>query len=134
MLGNTSESLEIGDLPIVPANMRATVIFANMRAALRRWKLQIGSWRPKAGSGWELGYRLVRVNLPIMTAVIVLASIAAVLFYAPAFFLQETIRYLEFDPKRENKGWGWVFCAGLFFSNAISQLGTGLLELHLTTY
>ncbi|OCH85275.1 hypothetical protein OBBRIDRAFT_815142 [Obba rivulosa] len=133
MLGNTSSSLEIGDLPIVPANMRATVLFANMRAAMRRWKLRIGSWRPKPGSGWELEYRIVRVNLPIMTAVIVLAAIAAVLFYVPAFFLQQTIVYLKNDPSREHRGWGWVFCAELFFSNVISQLVTGQLWSLSTT-
>ncbi|EMD35632.1 hypothetical protein CERSUDRAFT_85569 [Gelatoporia subvermispora B] len=133
MLGNNSESLEIGDLPIVPANMRATVIFATMRSALRRWKLRIGSWRPKPGSGWELGYRLLRVNLPMTMTVIVLAAIAAVLFYVPALFLQRTIVYLENDPGRENKGWGWVFCAGLFFSNAITQLITGQLWSLSTT-
>ncbi|EMD35635.1 hypothetical protein CERSUDRAFT_85574 [Gelatoporia subvermispora B] len=133
MLGNTSESLEIGDLPIVPANMRATVTFAAMRAALRRWKLKIGPWRPKPGSGWELGYQIVRVNLPLMSVVIALSAIAAVLFYVPPFFVQRTILYLENDPERENRGWGWVFCAGLFFSDAISQLLTAQLFSLSTT-
>lgn len=122
MLGYTSESLEIGDLPILPADMRATHIFATMRGALRKWKLRVRSWKPKPGSGWELGYRLVRVNGPTLVLLVVLAAVAAVLFYAPAYFLQKVVAYLEADPQRENQGWGWVFCAGLFFSNAISQL------------
>lgn len=122
MLGNVSESLEIGDLPIVPADMRATNIYANMRGALRRWKLKIGTWRPKHGSGWELGYRLVRVNWSLLSLVIILAAVAAVLFYVPALFLRRVVNYLEADPERENQRWGWVFCFGLFFSNAVSQL------------
>lgn len=122
MLGNTAESLEIGDLPIVPADMRATHIFATMRTAMRKWDLKIRSWRPKPGSGWALSYRIVRVNTWTLVMLISLASTAAVLFYAPAYFLQRVVAYLEADPNRTDRGWGWVFSAGLFFSNAVSQL------------
>ncbi|CCM00229.1 uncharacterized protein FIBRA_02257 [Fibroporia radiculosa] len=133
MLGNIAESLEIADLPIVPGDMRATTIFSNMRGAMRRWKLRVGSWRPRPGSGWELGYRLLRVNAWLLTSVISLAAIAAVLFYTPAYFLQHVVQYLEVDPDRTDRGWGWVYCAGLFFSNAITQLITGQLWSLSTT-
>ncbi|KAI0338006.1 ATP-binding cassette transporter [Trametopsis cervina] len=133
MLGNTSESLEIGDLPIVPGNMRATMIYATMRAAMRKWKLRIGSWTPKAGSGWQLGYRLLRNNGAVLALVIALASVSAVLFYTPALFLQRVVAYLEADPERKDRGWGWVYCAGLFFSNALTQLITGQLWSLSTT-
>ena len=129
MLGNTAESLEIGDLPIVAADMRATTIFANMRAAMRRWKLRVGSWRPASGSGIELAYRLLRVNGWTMARIMMLAPVAATMFYVPAFFLQRVVRYLEVDPLRESRGWGFVFCAGLFFSNAVTQLGAYFLCL-----
>ncbi|KAJ2992922.1 hypothetical protein NUW54_g7822 [Trametes sanguinea] len=122
MLGNNSESLEIGDLPIVPADMRAATIFARMRAAMRRWKLRIGSWRPRPGSGIELGYRLLRVNGAMMVAVIALASICAVLFYVPAYFLKRVVQYLEIDSTRDFRGWGFVFCAALFASHATTQI------------
>ncbi|KAI9068084.1 multidrug resistance-associated ABC transporter [Trametes sanguinea] len=127
MLGNNSESLEIGDLPIVPADMRAATIFARMRAAMRRWKLRIGSWRPRPGSGIELGYRLLRVNGAMMVAVIALASICAVLFYVPAYFLKRVVQYLEIDSTRDFRGWGFVFCAALFASHATTQILTGQL-------
>ncbi|KAI0717016.1 multidrug resistance-associated ABC transporter [Earliella scabrosa] len=133
MLGNTAESLEIGDLPIVAADMRATTIFANMRAAMRRWKLRVGSWRPASGSGIELAYRLLRVNGWTMARIMMLAPVAATMFYVPAFFLQRVVRYLEVDPLRESRGWGFVFCAGLFFSNAVTQLVTGQLWSLATT-
>lgn len=122
MLGNISESLEIGDLPIVAADMRATTIYARMRAAVRRWKLRIGTWRPKPGSGIELAYRIVRVNAATMVLIVCLASISATMFYIPAFFLQRVVRYLEVDPGRESRGWGFVFCIGLFASNALTQI------------
>ncbi|KAI0754233.1 multidrug resistance-associated ABC transporter [Daedaleopsis nitida] len=133
MLGNTAESLEIGDLPIVAADMRATTIFASMRSAMCRWKLRIGSWRPTAGSGAELAYRLLRVNAWTMTMIIGLASVSATMFYVPAFFLQRVVRYLEVDPLRESRGWGFLFCAGLFFSNAVTQILTGQLWSFSTT-
>ncbi|OSD05140.1 multidrug resistance-associated ABC transporter [Trametes coccinea BRFM310] len=127
MLGNNSESLEIGDLPIVPADMRATTIFARMRAAMRRWKLRIGAWRPRPGSGIELGYRLLRVNSGMMVVVIALAAICAVLFYVPAYFLKRVVQYLEIDSARDFRGWGFVFCAALFASHATTQILTGQL-------
>ncbi|KAI0761279.1 multidrug resistance-associated ABC transporter [Trametes elegans] len=127
MLGNTAESLEIGDLPIVPANMRAATLFAGMRAAMRRWKLKIGSWRPRPGTGIELAYRLLRVNGGTMVVVITLASVCAVLFYVPAYFLKRVVQYLEVDSAREYRGWGFLFCAALFASHATTQILTGQL-------
>ncbi|KZT70050.1 P-loop containing nucleoside triphosphate hydrolase protein [Daedalea quercina L-15889] len=133
MLGNTAESLEIGDLPIVPAEMRATTIFKNMRGALRRYHLRLRSWRPRPGSGWELGWQLLRVNTFSVLTVITLAMIVAVLFYTPHYFLQRVVYYLELDPERKDRSWGWVYCCGLFFANAITQLITGQLWSLSTT-
>ncbi|KAH8087167.1 multidrug resistance-associated ABC transporter [Cristinia sonorae] len=133
MLGNTSESLEIADLPIVPGDMRATAIYSSMRLAMRMWKLKIGKWRPQPGSGWELSYRLVRLNTRILLTIMFLAATSAVLFYAPAFFLRRIVEYIENDVIRSDRGWGWFYCAGLFFSNAICQLITGQLWSLSTT-
>ncbi|EIN08192.1 multidrug resistance-associated ABC transporter [Punctularia strigosozonata HHB-11173 SS5] len=133
MLGNTAESLDIGDLPIVPANMRAPYIYAVMKSALKAIRLRASFAKP--GSGIELGYRLVKVNLGLMSYQIFLAAISACLFYTPAFFLQRLVTYLESDPTRSDRSWGWVFCAGLFFSNAISFLITGQLwSISTTTF
>jgi len=122
MLGNTAESLETGDLPIVPAVMRATTIFRNMRGALKEYHLRVRSWRPRPGTGWELGYRLLRVNLWNVTTVVILAMLVAGLFYAPHYFLRRVVRYLEMDPERKDRSWGWAYCCGLFFANALTQL------------
>lgn len=122
MLGNQAASLEIGDLPIVPGDMRATAIYASMRNAMRT--IQLKRWKPKPGSGFELGYRLARLNVRVVVTQMAMASVTAVLFYAPALFLNNLVKYLENDFGRENRGWGFVYCAGLFFSNAINYFRT----------
>lgn len=121
-LGNLASSLEIGDLPIVPANMRASLNYSLMRQALRGARLKIYSWSSQPGSGWGLIYKLLRLNMFALTMEILLAVSSAGLFYAPAFFLRLLISYLEVDPNRENKGWGWVYVLGLFAANAIGFL------------
>ena len=125
MLGYTAESLEIGDLPIVPGNMRATAIFKRMKEATKRVKLT-GKWRPEPGSGWELAYRLLSLNKQGFSIQICLAAVSAGFFYAPAFFLNKLVEYLESDFERKNTSWGWVFCAGLFFMNALCFLSMQL--------
>jgi uncharacterized membrane protein HdeD (DUF308 family) len=74
------------------------------------------------GSGWSLAWRLVKLNSFSLIYLMALASISAVLFYGPAFFLQKLVRYLETDPTRQNRGWGWVYACGLFGISAISYL------------
>jgi hypothetical protein len=123
MLGNTSESLEIGDLPLLSSDMRAPFIFNTMKHALRTIKLKIGNWRPKPGSGWDISWKLVRLNSRMLIIEILLAAFGAVLYYTPALFLRKLVAYLESDPERLNRGWGFFFCVGLFVTNAIMQLG-----------
>ena len=125
-LGNLAESLEIGDLPIVTADMRATYNYARMKKALREINLRVFSWSPTPGSGWLLAYRLVRLNYVAFTAELLLAAVSAVLYYSPPFFLQKLVKYLEVDPQREQPGWGWVFVLGLFFANVVSFIGKSL--------
>lgn len=122
MLGNTAESLDIGDLPIVPANMRATFNYASMKSATRNIKFRFGSWRPTPGSGATLAYRLFRVNFWGLVAQFLLAATAAMLFYAPPLFLRMLLAYLENDPDREDMSWGWVWVFSLFSTNVISYL------------
>ncbi|KAJ3534233.1 hypothetical protein NMY22_g7010 [Coprinellus aureogranulatus] len=132
-LGYTASSLEIGDLPIVPADMRAAYNYSRMRQAMRTFKLKVFSWTPKPGSGWSLVYRLLRLNWVAFLAEFLLAAVSAGLFYVPAYFMKGFISYLEVDPFRVEKGWGWFYVFGLFMSNAISFLVTGQLWSLATT-
>ncbi|KAJ7512873.1 multidrug resistance-associated ABC transporter [Mycena galericulata] len=133
MLGNTAESLEIGDLPIVPANMRATYNYASMKKAMRQIKFYVGSWQPTHGSGALLAYRLLRVNIYAFATQFILAAASAILFYAPPFFMRMLLAYLESDPNRENTSWGWIWVFSLFSTNLILFLVTGQLWSLSTT-
>lgn len=133
MLGYTSESLEIGDLPIVPGNMRATHLYASMRKAIRtvRWRLKC--WKPKIGSGWQLGYQLLRVNVLPLMGLVILAMVSACLFYASPFFLKMVVSYLESDPERRDRSWGWFYVACMFLATSCTYLVTGQLWSLATT-
>lgn len=128
MLGYTSESLEIGDLPVVPANMRGTHLYASMRRTIRTVKWSLRWWRPRVGSGWELAYRLVRVNIFPLTGLVLLAAVAACLFYTPPLFLRQLVLYLESDPNREDRSWGWFYLAGMVFSTAFVDISKTLMS------
>lgn len=112
MLGNAAASLEIGDLPILTADMRATFQYAAMRRAVL-------TWRPTSrdGSGTALAYQLLRVNGAALGALVLLSVAAGLSFYLPPFFMSRVLQHLEADPHRENTGWGWVWVVCLFSSN-----------------
>ncbi|KAG8904640.1 hypothetical protein FRB99_001405, partial [Tulasnella sp. 403] len=134
LLGYSAESLEIRDLPIVPAAMRATGIFTEMRKAYRSIQLK-GRWATRPGSGWGLLYKLFRVNWASFALQVTLASITAVLYYLPAYFLQSLVHFLEIKDTggQTDDAWGWVYCAGLFFSFATNYILTGQLWSISTT-
>jgi hypothetical protein len=119
MLGNTAVSLEIGDLPILTVDMRATFNYASMRRALRDVTLSIGSWRAKIGTGTTLAYQLVRVNNAGLVAVCLLSLVVGSLSYIPPFFMSRVLSYLEHDPEREHTEWGWVWVVCLCASNLL---------------
>jgi hypothetical protein len=137
--------------------MRASTIYSSMKQAMRMIHLRIRNWRPKSGSGFDLGWRLAKLNSGVMLTQFALASTSAVLcvqsfflsphyilkheptrlarFYVPAYFLRELVSYLEQDPEKNNRAWGWAFCVGLFLSNAIMYLLSGQLwSLSTTTF
>jgi hypothetical protein len=126
MLGSTAESLEIGDLPIVPADMRATTLFSGMRQTMRHVNLG-GKWKPAVGSGWETVWRLAVLNKVAFSIQISLAAVSALLFYAPAYFLQKLVEFMENEPG--DIRWGLVFCFALFGVNALLFLGKSSLQV-----
>ena len=123
MLGNTTESLDIGDLPIVAFDMRATHLFQRMRNAMKYIKPTVLGWKPKPGSGWQVGIRLFKLNSFVLLLQIGLAAFAAVMYYAPTYFLKRLVAYLEADPERLHMEWGVVFALGLLITGLILNLG-----------
>ena len=114
----------------MPVDMRATFNYDGMRKAMRTISLRLLSWNPRPGSGWQLSWQLVRLNSFALTAEILLAAVSAILFYTPAYFLQNLVAYLEVNPGREEKGWGWVYVVGLFVTNATMFLSRFPFNLH----
>ncbi|KAJ7271635.1 multidrug resistance-associated ABC transporter [Mycena rebaudengoi] len=112
MLGYKAKSLEIGDLPILPADMRGASHFSRMRRVLRD---------------------LARTNAGGLIATVLLCIAAGMTYYMPPFFLSMVLSYLERDPLREHTGWGWVWVFCLFASNIAMFTLTGqLLSLDAT--
>ena len=94
-----------------------------MRGAMKNINPIFLGWKPKPGSGWQVGIRLFKLNSFVIILEIVLATFVAVLYYTPAFFLKRLVAYLETDPERLHRGWGIVFAIGLFVSGIILNLG-----------
>jgi hypothetical protein len=94
-----------------------------MRSALSTIRLKrLIFWDISPGSGWELAYRLAYVNRAGYAAQMALASVGAVLYYAPPFFLQKLVKYLETDPERHDRSWGWFYSFGMFATTASLHL------------
>lgn len=119
-LGQSTTSFEVADLPIVPASIRAALLFTNMKRTLA---LPTPFFKTQKGSGWGLFWRLVRLNWKVFAMEMCLSTAAAVLYYVPALFLQKVVTYLESDPEGSNKAWGVILALGLFVFNALGFLG-----------
>ncbi|KAF8211647.1 ATP-binding cassette transporter [Mycena galopus ATCC 62051] len=132
-LGASIETLEIGDLPVMPAQLRATSNYEVIRKMVQRMKLSLWFWKPPPGSGATLAYQIFHANFYAITAEAVLAAAAALLYYVPPFCLSRLISYIEGDPNRANTAWGWFWVAALFATNAISYLVRGQLWSFCTT-
>ena len=103
--------------------MRATYLFRSMRSALSTIRLRrLIFWKIHPGDGWELIYRLACVNRASFMIQMALTASGAVLYYAPPFFLQKLVRYLETDPERHDRSWGWFYSFGMFATTASLHL------------
>ncbi|KAF8761854.1 Multidrug resistance-associated ABC transporter [Rhizoctonia solani] len=137
MLGYHATSMEIRDLPILTGNMRAPHIYSTMRSIMRRIKLA-RRWKGKPGSGYELLYQLVYANRGMFLLQIFLSATSAALYYAPAWFLRELVKFLEVTRSTDksqdiDRAWGWMYCGGLLLSGMLVYLITGQLWSISTT-
>ncbi|CAK5262101.1 unnamed protein product [Mycena citricolor] len=89
-------SFEIHDLPILPANIRTA------------WNLSA----PHSGAHPIIS-QLLRVNLSSVTRVGLLSFGLAFVYYAPSFFLNRFLQYLEDDTSRSERGAAWIWVCGL---------------------
>ena len=121
MLGGSKKLITFDELPILPARLRAAVNLSQIRYARRYIKLPFESFR-QPGSGYELAYQLLRVNLPLVCTIQLVSVITTFTFYAPIAFIQFFLKYLETDPQRKNTSWGWFHVTGIFVGHFILVL------------
>ncbi|WWC73697.1 uncharacterized protein I206_107669 [Kwoniella pini CBS 10737] len=127
--GHVSESLDVWDLPILPKALRALVQYRNMREIY-------GNPRGRFGrtEGFNLLWKVAKANSGLLWAQTLLATATAFGYYIPHYILLKFVEYLENDPTRSTPAWGWVLCFGLFMSNAIMFIATGVTWSISSTY
>ncbi|WWC65828.1 uncharacterized protein I303_108450 [Kwoniella dejecticola CBS 10117] len=127
--GHVSESLDVWDLPILPKGLRALVQYRNMRSIY-------GNPRGRFGrtEGFNLLWKVAKANAGLLWAQTLLATATAFGYYIPHYILLKFVEYLENDPSRSTPAWGWVLCFGLFMSNAIMFIATGVTWSISSTY
>lgn len=62
-----------------------------------------------------------------------LAIVVGFAYYLPHYLLQQLLEYLQRDPTRSNLSWGWLIAFGLFMSNALVYIGSGVIWSLSTT-
>ena len=121
MLGGSKKLITFDELPILPARLRAVVNLSQIRYARRYIKLPFESLR-QPGSGYELAYQLLRVNLSLVCTIQLLSVMTAAMYYAPIAFIQFFLKYIETDPQRKDTSWGWFHVTGIFIAHFVVVL------------
>lgn len=127
--GYVSESLDVWDLPILPRTLRALYQFKRMKRAYGKTKGRRGRME-----GFNLLLTVARVNSGLLWAQTLLAAATAFGYYLPHYLLKLFINFLENDPGRTEPAWGWFLCFGLFTSNALIFIASGVTWSICTTY
>ncbi|WWD20306.1 hypothetical protein CI109_104782 [Kwoniella shandongensis] len=127
--GYVSDSMDVWDLPILPRSLRALYQYQRMKKVYGRPKGRLGRME-----GLNLLWKLGKVNAAMLWAQTILAAITAVGYYLPHYLLKLFINFLENDPSRSEPAWGWLLCFGLFTSNAVMYIATGVEWSISSTY
>jgi ABC-type multidrug transport system fused ATPase/permease subunit len=117
-----NDSMDVWDLPILPASMRALPNFLHMKRVYGRRRSRLGKME-----GFNLLIKLAKVNAGLLTAQTLLAIITAVGYYVPHLTLRYFLRYLELDPGRTDARWGWLLALGLFVTNVTIYIVSGII-------
>nr|XP_019043546.1 ATP-binding cassette transporter [Kwoniella bestiolae CBS 10118]OCF22476.1 ATP-binding cassette transporter [Kwoniella bestiolae CBS 10118] len=127
--GYVSDSLDVWDLPILPKGLRALFQYRHMRKIYGRPRGRFGR-----KEGFNLLWKVAKANSALLWAQTLLATATAFGYYVPHYILLKFVEYLENDPTRSTPAWGWVLCFGLFMSNAIMFIATGVTWSISSTY
>ncbi|WOO81435.1 ATP-dependent bile acid permease [Vanrija pseudolonga] len=115
------ESMDVWDLPAWGATMRALPNYLDIKNVYGRRRTRLRKWE-----GFNLLWKLLVVNKGLFIAQSTLAAVTAVGYYGPHLLLKWFLDYLANDPGREQPAWGWILALGLFVSNAMVYLVTGI--------
>ncbi|WVO13896.1 hypothetical protein L204_101520 [Cryptococcus depauperatus] len=127
--GYVAETMDVWDLPILPATLRALPQFRKMKKTYGNPKSPLGRME-----GINLLWIIAKVNSGLLWAQTLLASTTAIGYYLPHYLLNLFINYLENDPSRSEPAWGWFLCFGMFLSNALVFVATGITWSISSTY
>ncbi|GMK55034.1 hypothetical protein CspeluHIS016_0200900 [Cutaneotrichosporon spelunceum] len=117
-----NDSMDVWDLPILPADQRALPNYIKFKAAYGKHSQRLGKWE-----GYNLLWQLAKVNKWLLIAQAGLSAVTGVLYYAPHVLLKFFLTYLENDPSRNSPGWGWLFALGILVSNVAVFLIAGII-------
>ncbi|KAK4686614.1 hypothetical protein P7C73_g3512, partial [Tremellales sp. Uapishka_1] len=127
--GHEMETMEVWDLPVLAAPMRALTAYKKVKKVYGNPRHRLGKME-----GYNLLWKLAKVNAGMLWAQTILAAITAFGYYLPPYLLQNFIYYLETDPTRSHPAWGWFLAFALFFSNAVMNIAQGILWAIDVTY
>lgn len=116
------DSMEVWDLPILPANMRALFNYLSIKSVYGRRRHRLGK-----KEGYNLLLKLAKVNKDLLLAQTALAVITGVGYYAPHYILQWFLVYLERDTERTDMAWGWMLTIGIGVSNTWIYVLSGII-------
>ncbi|GAA5837596.1 hypothetical protein JCM11251_002021 [Rhodosporidiobolus azoricus] len=153
------QPLDEDSLPVLPERERAGKVWEGVERMVKNGKGKGGKggkglggedgeerhWldREDVPKGWnKLLWRVVKLNQGLFIWQASLSVLNAFLYYAPAFFLQQLVAFLENrdspslptspsspspNPERQETQWGYVYCVGLFASFVVEAVVSGQL-------
>jgi hypothetical protein len=143
--GSSKVQMGLDDLPHLSASFRTVTLYRNFRKAARKSvERAIASKQamiandlegPRDGLGYapkwfnRLLWRLLVVNKWTFALNCFLAFVTAILYYLPAYFLNQLLQFLEVANRVDGreKTLGYAYCLGLLLSLILDAIATGQL-------
>ncbi|KAH9475078.1 ABC transporter 7 [Psilocybe cubensis] len=124
-LGKLMRNIDISELPVLPASMRAPQNFVRaQRLTPPDVSVNITSHLSSVACSpsYALGRRIVSLNAASFMLQFTLAVLTAVTTYGPAWFLQMFVKYLETPFADRDMQKGWVLVVGLTIASVTTVL------------
>jgi hypothetical protein len=123
---DASSQVEVTNFPIVPVAKRATYLYTALRNVLQTSQTNQGHWGTRSTTSSQLLWKLIRFNGGPLLKLLVAGSLASISFYLPYLCLERFVSYLDSDPNRADRSWGWFYVVALFISGVLNAIVTGI--------